>query len=165
MLDTNPRLLTRDFIGLCIGILSVVLVILIVAICKWSHCLCLKRNNDQNEVLSSILQQNISSSDSNVRRHYQNNGYPVHLQQRQQQWPPLYDNHPSSVYQHIGDSRDDVISSLQAGNSRYRINDIIAPRVTITTLPVQPSQQRVPCLSMSPQISGSSITRSTNSLK
>ncbi|CAF0770329.1 unnamed protein product [Rotaria sordida] len=140
------------------------------SICKWSHCLCLKRHNDnddQNEVLSSIIQQNTSTSDSNLRRYYQNDPYHVHPSQPQpqQQWSSFYHNHPSNVHQHISNARDDFISPLQSGNNRYRLNDIKVPRVTITTLPIQPSQQRVPCLSMSPQISGSSITRSTNSLR
>ncbi|CAF2414343.1 unnamed protein product [Rotaria sp. Silwood2] len=174
MLDISPTLLTRDFIGLCIGILSVVLVILVVAICKWSRCLCLKHHNgndDQNEAFSSILQPNISTSDLNLRRHYQNNRYHVHppppppQQQQQQQLSSLYQSHPGSIYQHINNAGDDFISPLQSSNSRYRLSDTKVPRFTITTLPIQPSQQRVPCLSMSPQISGSSITRSTNSLK
>jgi hypothetical protein len=160
-LDSSPTPLTRDFIGLCIGILSVVLVILIVAICKWSRCLCLKRSNDNeepNEVFSSILQHNTSTPHPHSR-HYQNQNH------RQQQRPTSCDQRPGNVYRHISNTRNDLISPLQSNNNGYRLNDIKVPRVTITTLPVQPTQQLVPRLSISPQVSGSSITRSTYSLK
>ena len=159
-LDLSPTPLTRDFIGLCIGILSVVLVILIVAICKWSRCLCLKShhdNDDHNEVFSSILQHNTSTPHPQLR-HNRNNNY-------RQQRSSSCDQRPGYVYRHISNTRDDYISPSQYGNNGYRLNDIKVPRVTITTLPVQPTQQLVPRLSISPQVSGSSITHSTYSLK
>jgi hypothetical protein len=152
-LDSSPTLLTRDFIGLCIGILSVVIVILIVAICKWSRCLCLKSHNgidDQNEVFSSILQHNASTPHPHARRSYNHNHH-----QPQEQRSSSCDHRPGNIYRHISNTR----------NNGYRLNDLKVPRVTITTLPVQPSQQLVPRLSISPQVSGSSITRSTYSLK
>ena len=157
-LDSSPTPLTRDFIGLCIGILSVVLVILTVAICKWSRCLCLKRSNDNdnpNEVFSSILQHNTSTP------HHQSR---FHRRQRSSSC----DQRPGYVYRPISTTRDDYISPALMGQyntNGYRLNDIKVPRVTITTLPVQPTQQLVPRLSISPQVSGSSITRSTYSLK
>jgi hypothetical protein len=161
-LDSSPTPLTRDFIGLCIGILSVVLVILIVAICKWSRCLCLKRQNDndeQNEVFTSILHHQTSTPYPNSRHHRTPN-----RQQYSRQRSSSCDQRPSHVYQPIS-TRDDHISPSQPANNIYRLNDIKVPRVTITTLPVQPTQQLVPRLSISPQVSGSSITRSTYSLK
>jgi hypothetical protein len=164
-LDSSPTPLTRDFIGLCIGILSVVLVILIVAICKWSRCLCLKRQNDtdeQNEVFSSILQHNASTPHPHSRNHRSQNRQQ---QQQSQQRSSSCDQRPGYIYRHISNTRDDYISPSQQGNNGYRLNDIKVPRVTITTLPVQPTQQLVPRLSISPQVSGSSITRSTYSLK
>jgi hypothetical protein len=162
-LDSNPTPLTRDFIGLCIGILSVVLVILIVAICKWSRCLCLKRSNDNdepNEVFSSILQHNASTPHPHTRHNRNHN----HRELRSSSC----DQRPGNIYRHISNTRDDLILPSQTGNNNnngYRLNDIKVPRVTITTLPVQPTQQLVPRLSISPQVSGSSITRSTYSLK
>jgi hypothetical protein len=159
-LDSNPTPLTRDFVGLCIGILSVVLVIFTVAICKWSRCRCLKRSNDNNvpnEVFSSILQQNTSTSHPHSQR-YQN------LNQHSQR-PSSCDHRPGNVYRHISNGRNEIISPAQPVNNGYRLNDVKAPRVTITTLAVQPSQQLVPRLSTSPQVSGSSIGRSTYSLK
>ncbi len=165
-LDSTPTPLTRDFIGLCIGILSVVLVILIVAICKWSRCLCLKRqtvNDEQNEVFSSILQHNTSTPHPYSRHHRSH--YRQQQPQQQQQRSSSCDQRPGNVYRHISNTRDDYISPSQGGYNGYRLNDIKVPRVTITTLPVQPTQQLVPRLSISPQVSGSSITRSTYSLK
>jgi hypothetical protein len=162
-LDSSPTPLTRDFIGLCIGILSVVLVILIVAICKWSRCLCLKRSNDNdnpNEVFSSILQHNASTPHPQSRYQRDHN--------RRHQRSSSCDQRPGHIYRSISNTRDDYISPSQLGhynNNGYRLNDIKVPRVTITTLPVQPTQQLVPRLSISPQVSGSSITRSTYSLK
>ncbi len=160
--DSNPAPLTRDFIGLCIGILSVVLVILIVAICKWSRCRCLKRSNDNdnpNEVFSSILQHNTSTPHPQSRHNRDNN---------RRQRSSSCDQRPGNIYRPISNTRDDYISPAQMGQyntNGYRLNDIKVPRVTITTLPVQPTQQLVPRLSISPQVSGSSITHSTYSLK
>ncbi|CAF3473896.1 unnamed protein product [Rotaria socialis] len=179
ILDISPTLLTRDFIGLCIGILSVVLVILVVVICKWSRCLCLKHNydsDDQHEVLSSILQQTASTSDSQSRRHCQNNRYSRHSlpsppppsRSLHNQWSAsssLYYSRPGSVYRQISNGRYDFIPPMEIGNNQYRINDVKVPRITITTLPIQPSQQLVPRLSISPQGSGSSITRGSDSFK
>ncbi len=160
-LDSSPTILTRDFIGLCIGILSVVIVILIVAICKWSRCLCLKShtdNDEQNEVFSSILQHNASTP---YTRHNNNNPHGLPQQQRSSSC----DHRPGNIYRHISNTRNNIISPVPPTNNGYRLNDVKVPRVTITTLPVQPSQQLVPRLSISPQVSGSSITRSTYSFK
>ena len=73
MLDPTPTLFTRDFIGLCVGVLSMVLVVLVVAICKWSRCLCLKRHathGNQNQVFPPILQERTLTPDIYLRRHY-----------------------------------------------------------------------------------------------
>ena len=161
-LESSPTPLTRDFIGLCIGILSVVLVILIVAICKWSRCRCLKQSHDpddQNDVFSSMLQPNTSTPHPYSRRH------PSHHRQSQQPRSSSCDQRPDGVYLPIRNTRDDLVSPPPPATHGYRLNDIKVPRVTITTLPVQPSQQLVPRLSISPQVSGSSISRSTYSLK
>ena len=163
-LDSSPTLLTRDFIGLCIGILCVVIVILIVAICKWSRCLCLKShhdNDEQNDVFSSILQHNASTPHTHTRSQYNHN----HHQPQQQRTSSSCDHRPGNIYRHISNTRNDLTSSVQPSTNGYRLNDVKVPRVTITTLPVQPSQQLVPRLSISPQVSGSSITRSSYSLK
>lgn len=42
--ELPPTPSTRDFIALCIVILSVLFVIFFVTVCKWSRCFCLKRN-------------------------------------------------------------------------------------------------------------------------
>jgi hypothetical protein len=163
ILDVSPTPLTRDFIGLCIGILTVVLVILIVAICKWSRCQCSKHSNDvddHNQVFSSILQQNTSTPHAHSRHQQQRQ-----RQQQHQQRSSSCDQRPGSVYQPVSHHRDELISPVQATSNNYRLTDIKVPRVTITTLPVQPSQQLVPRLSISPQVSSSSITRSTYSIK
>ncbi|UJR23387.1 hypothetical protein I4U23_026395 [Adineta vaga] len=169
-LESGPTPMTRDFIGLCIGILSVVIVILIVAICKWSRCLCLKNSNDtdeHNEVFSSILQHNASTPHrQSQQRHFNHNHHHQSQQYQQEQRTSSCDHRPSNIYQHISNTRNDAISPVQSvNNNGYRLNDLKVPRVTITTLPVQPTQQLVPRLSISPQVSGSSITRSSYSLK
>ena len=154
--DSSQSPITRDFIGLCIGILSVVLVILIVAVCKWSRCLCLKRNHDndeQNEGFSSIIQPTTSTPYHHSRRHH-----------NQYQRPSACDR-AGDDYRHISSTRGGLLSPPPPPYNEYRLNNIKVPRVTITTLPVQPSQQLVPRLSISPQVSGSSITRSTYSIK
>jgi hypothetical protein len=154
-LESSPTPLTRDFVGLCIGILSVILVILTVAVCKWSRCLCLKRNHDhdeQNEGLSSVIGPTTSTPYHNSRRH------------RQSQRPSSCDR-VGDVYRHVNNTRNGLLSPPPPSYNGYRLNDVKAPRVTITTLPVQPSQQLVPRLSISPQVSGSSITRSSYSIK
>jgi len=157
--EMSPTPLTRDFIGLCIGILSVVLVILIVAICKWSRCLCLRRSNendDPNSGLSSIVQPNTSTPHpfSRHRSHYRSRSSSC-------------DQRPTGQYRYMSGAREAFPSPPQlVNNNGFRLNDIKVPRVTITTLPVQPSQQQqVPRLSISPQVSGSSIARSTYSFK
>ena len=170
VLDSNPTPLTRDFIGLCIGILSVVLVILIVAICKWSRCLCLRGSNESdhpNEVFSSILQHHTSTPYAQSRHHRDPNR---RAQRIHHQRSSSCDQRPGYVYRPVTVTRDDYISPPQFGNNNtnngYRLNDIKVPRVTITTLPVQPTQQLVPRLSISPSVSsGSSIARSTYSFK
>lgn len=169
VLESNSSPITRDFIGLCIGILSVVLVILIVAICKWSRCLCLKGSNDSdnpNEVFSSILQHHTSTPYSQSRQARDRNHRSLRIHHQRSS---SCDQRPGNIYRPVVNrSRDDYISPTQFGNNNnngYRLNDIKVPRVTITTLPVQPTQQLVPRLSISPQVSGSSIARSTYSFK
>ena len=164
ILDSSPTPLTRDFIGLCIGILSVVLVILIVAICKWSRCHCLKQSHaydDQNDIFSSVLQQNASTPHGQPQRQPNDQRRPRPSHHRSSSC----DQRPGSIYQPVGRARDDLISPVQAASNAYRLQEIKVPRVTITTLPVQPTQQLVPRLSISPQVSGSSIARSSYSLK
>lgn len=177
--DISPTLLTRDFIGLCIGIISVILVILIVAICKCSRCLCLKRRSDNtsyNDIRSSILQQTISTSDSDSQRYnrysrYYHHPIPTSLpgSQQYQRWSSTtsssYYGYPSSIYRQMSHGRNDLTPSMEIDINRHRLNDIKVPRFTITALPIQPSQQLVPRLSMSPETSGSSITRSSYSFK
>jgi len=163
-IDSSPTPLTRDFIGLCIGILSVVLVILTVAICKWSRCVCLKQSNETdepNEVFNSILQHTTSTP------YRQSRSSQSQFRTLQYQRSSSCDQRPSHLNRPVNvTSRDDYISPSQPNNfNAYRLNDIKVPRVTITTLPVQPTQQLVPRLSISPQISGSSITHSTYSFK
>ncbi len=173
VLDSSPTPLTRDFIGLCIGILSVVLVILIVAICKWSRCLCLRRQqdtDDPNEVFSSILQHNTSTPHRQSRRphnhsHHRQQQQQPYQQQSQQPRSSSCDHRPGNFFRHISETRNEHTSASQPGYNGQRLNDLKVPRVTITTLPVQPSQQLVPRLSLSPQVSGSSITRSSYSIK
>ncbi len=155
-LDTSPPPLTRDFIGLCIGILCVIAVVLLVAICKWSRCLCLKRNHDNYEQtgdLSSVIQPNTSTPHSHLQRHHNQN-------QRLSSC-----DRPDIGYRQISTTRDGLLSPPQPFYNEYRLNDVKGSRITITTLPPQPSQQRVPRLSVSPQVSGSSITHSTYSIK
>jgi hypothetical protein len=168
-LESSPTPLTRDFIGLCIGILSVVLVILVVAICKWSRCLCLRHqqdNDDPNEVFSSILQHNTSTPHRQSRRQHNQSHYRQEQEsQLQHQRSSSCDHRPGNIYRHISETRNELMSSSQPSHNAYRLNDVKVPRVTITTLPVQPSQQLVPRLSISPQVSGSSITRSSYSIK
>lgn len=164
-LETSATPLTGDFIGLCIGILSVVLVILIVAICKWSRCQCLKHQNDveeHNEVFTSILHQNASTPHPFSNHHlHQPNRHRHHHRSSS------CDQRPTALvgYQPVSTVRDDFLSPVPPAQNGYRLNDIKVPRVTITTLPVQPTQQLVPRLSISPQVSGSSIAHSTYSLK
>ena len=164
LLDSSPTPLTRDFIGLCIGILSVVLVVLIVAICKWSRCHCLKQphdHDDHNDIFSSVLQQNASTPHGHPRRHPSDN----RRQRPSQHRSSSCDQRPGSVYQPVSTGRDDLISPVAPSSNAYRLQEIKVPRVTITALPVQPTQQLVPRLSISPQVSGSSIARSSYSLK
>ncbi len=147
--DSSPAPLTRDFIGLCIGILSVVIVILIVAVCKWSRCLCLKQNHndyDQTEGLTAVIGQNSSVPRPSQQRH-----------PGQNQQLSSYD-HPSTVPPSRSTARDGLLLSPQRAYNGRQPNDLKVPRVTITALSVQPSQQLVPRLSISPQVSASSIT-------
>lgn len=141
-LDISPTQITRDFVGLSIGILTVVIVILVIAICKWSRCLCLKsksRDDQQNENLSSLIFTDPTPS----------NRHPSQCQQT------------SNPYQYTSTTRDGFLSPPPANFNGHRTNDVKLPHITITTLPVQPSQQIVPRLSISPQVSGSSIAHST----
>lgn len=164
--DTAPSPLTRDFIGLCIGILSVVLVILTVAICKWSRFRCLNPNRhdyDQTESLTSVVDHNTAAPAAAA----------VARPSRQRHRNPT--EHRSSSCDRQGNvrsnnnnrTRDGLLSSPQPTYSGYppAPRDLKVPRVTITALSVQPSQQMVPRLSVSPQVSNSSTTQSTYSIK
>jgi hypothetical protein len=152
-LHSHPEPLTRDLIGLCIAILSIVLVIVIVAVCKWSRCLCLKQNHrdyDQAEGLTSVIYHNTSTS--RQRRRDQN--------QRLSSC-----NHPGNVYPAMSRTRDGLLSSSQLTYNENQRHDLKVPRAMITILSVLPSQQLVPRLSISPQVSSSSITPSSYSIK
>ncbi len=159
-LDSHPEPLSRDFIGLCIGILSLVLVILIVVVCKWSRCRCFKKNHhehDQVEGLTSVVDHNTSAPrPTRQRRRDQNQRLSASC------------THPvNNVYPPTNRTRNsNSLLSSQPTYNEYQSNDgKVVPRVTITTLAVQPSQQLVPRLSISPQVSDSSITRSSYSIK
>lgn len=157
--DSTPSPITRDFIGLCIGVLCVVIVILTVAICKWSRCQCLNQNhhdNDQTESLTSVIDHRTAVAA----------GRPPSRQ------PHRSPNQRSSSCDRLGNGqsnrnrmRDGLLSSPQPTYNGYPPRDIVVPRVTITTLSVQPAQQMVPRLSISPQVSNSSTTQSTYSIK
>jgi len=154
-LDSSSTPLTLDFIGLCIGVLTVILVILIVAVCKWSNCLCLKRNpnnNDQNEALTSVIQPSTSTP------------YHNHQRFRSQNQRLSSCDHPGNVHPSTSTTRDGLLSPQTCCNG-YHPNDVKVSRVTIRTLPIQTSQQLVPRLSISPQVSSSSITHNTYSIK
>ena len=138
-LDSTSTPITRDYIGLCIGILTVVLVILLVAICKWSRCLCLKRS-----ARDDLLDEGLSSV----------------LHSHPQQPRPSSCSRSGTTHQ-----RNGLLSPPQPTYNVGRPTDVKVPRVTITRLAVQPSQQLVPRLSMSPQESSSSIVRSFTSIK
>ena len=156
-LDSYPEPLTRDFIGLCIGILSLVLVILIVVVCKWSRCRCLKKNHhEHDEDLTSVINHNTSAF------------RPARQRQRDEnQRSSVSCNHPGNGYPPTNRTRNgNSLLSAQSTYNESQSKDLkVVPRVTITTLPVQPSQQQVPRLSISPQVSESSITRSSCSIK
>jgi len=154
-LDSSPTPLALDFIGLCIGVLSVILVILLVAVCKWSRCLGLKQNHnnyDQNGDLTSVIQPNTSIPYHNQQRHHNQN----------QQLSSC--DHPGNVHPPVSTTRDGLLSPQTSYNG-CRPNDVKLSRVTITTLPIQTSQQLVPRVSISSQVSSSSITRNTYSIK
>lgn len=157
--DSAPSPLTRDFIGLCIGILSVVLVILTVTICKWSRCQFLNPNRhdyDQTESLTSVVNHNTAPAAGRPSRQRQRNST--------QQRSSSCDRH-GNVRSNNNRTRDGLLSSPQPTYSGYPARDLKVPRVTITALSVQPSQQMVPRLSVSPQVSNSSTTQSTYSIK
>jgi len=152
MLDSSSTPLSRDFIGLCIGILSVVIVILTVTVCKWSRCLCLKHNHNNfnpTEGVTLVIQPNTST----LHPHQQRRRSP-------NQWLSPCDHH-GNVQPPIRTTRDGVLSSPEPPYNGSRPRDVKASRVTFATLPGQSSQQLVPRLSLSPQVSGSSITRIT----
>jgi len=154
-LDSSSTPLTLDFIGLCIGVLSVILVILIVAVCKWSRCLCLKQNHnhyDQNGDLTSVIQPNTSTPYHNHQRH------------RSQNQRLSSCHHPGNVHPPVSTTRDGLLSPQTSYNGSHP-NDVKASRVTIRTLPIQNSQQLVPRLSISSQVSNSSITHNVYSIK
>ena len=145
-LDSTSTPITRDFIGLCIGILTVVVVILIVAICKWSRCLCLKGNPHDDlpdEGLISV----------------------VHSRPHHQQHRPSSCSRSGNAHQYARGHRNGLLSPPQPTFNGGQSMDVKVPRIKITTLAVQPSQQLVPRLSMSPQDSSSSIARSSFSIK
>jgi len=151
--DPSATQFTRDFIGLCIGILSVALVILILAVCKWSRCLSLKRNYNQTEDLTAVVQ-----SSTTIPRPYRQS----HPSQNQRLSSC---DRPRNVHPSISTTRNGLLSSPQPLHNAYHPHDVKVSRVKITTLSVQTSQQLVPRLSLSPQVSSSSITRSTSSIK
>ncbi|CAF4829004.1 unnamed protein product [Rotaria sp. Silwood1] len=62
--ELPPIPITPDSIGLSIAILSVVFIIFLIAVCKWTRCLCFKlnpNNNDQTESVSSVIQSDRST--------------------------------------------------------------------------------------------------------
>lgn len=153
--DQSPTSLTRDVIGLCIGVLSVVLLIVIIALFKWSRCICLKQspnNFGTDEELTSVIQPNIT-----VPYTYRHNN-------RSQNQRVSSCNHTGNVYPTVSTTRNGLLSSPQRICLGNRPLDAKVSLVTTTSLSVQTSQQLVPRLSISPQMSGSSITRSINSI-
>lgn len=153
--DSSPTPLTRDIIGLCIGVLSIVLLILIIAICKWSRCECLKQyrhNMDQHEDLTSVILPN-STVPYSYRQHNHNRNQRISTC-----------NHSRNVHPTVITTRNGLLSSPPPFCNGARPHDTKVSHVTITSFSVQTSQQLVPRLSLSPQISGSSITHSINSI-
>jgi hypothetical protein len=158
-LDSSTTPLTRDFIGLCIGILVVVLALLIVALCTWARCLYVKNNDHHdihNEILSSVIQADVSTSHRYSRsRHH-------HHHERSSSCHRINNTNP-----HASSIRDGFLSPPVAQQPYYvcRANDSKGQRGTTKILAVQPCQQLVPRLSISPQESSSSIATSACSIK
>ena len=133
------------------------MVILIVVVCKWSRCSFLKRNQEidnETERLSEIVQQTDPrrSSHSQQRSTSQNRRSSA--------------ARPSNLAnQYVNTTRHGLLSPPQPAYHGQQSKTTKVPRVTITTLPVQSSQQLVPRLSISPQVSSSSITHNIYSIK
>ncbi|CAF1184413.1 unnamed protein product [Adineta ricciae] len=155
--DTSSTTLSRDLVGICVGVISVAMVILIVVVCKWSRCSFLKRNQEidnETERLSEIVQQTDPrrSSHSQQRSTGQNRRSSA--------------ARPSNINnQYVNTTRHGLLSPPQPASHGQQSKTTKVPRVTITTLPVQSSQQLVPRLSISPQVSSSSITHNNYSIK
>ncbi|CAF0832563.1 unnamed protein product [Didymodactylos carnosus] len=128
--DVSSAIQTKDFIALSIGVISVLLVILVVVICKWSEWSCLKKRNNTHHL---ILPPASSTTATSTPRH----------------------NQESDILRRS-------FHSVQNHNYRspptFRLDSIIPPQIPMkmTTLNVQPHV--VPRISISPQISGSSLT-------
>lgn len=151
--DATPMPLSRDFIGLCIGILSVVVIVMIVALCKWSRCRCLKRNlagHDPDERFSTLIPPSTPTTHLHSRR------------------PTVQSRRFSSAYpaeRHANGTRHSALTPGEHPYGNRRSVDVKAPRVTIKVVPVQSSQQLVPRLSTSPQVSNSSMIHNVYSMK
>jgi len=148
IVDSTSTFLTRDLIGLFIGIVSVVLVILTVTICKWSRCFHLNENQShphEAEGLTSVT----SVSSSNVQSRNKNQRIPS----------------SDYGYSSTKSTKDSVLAKYQSSLNAQPISDTKVPRVTITALTVPSNTQLVPRLSLSPQASGSSISHSSYSIQ
>lgn len=163
--DGSQTPVTRDFIALCIGILTIVIVILLIALCKWSRCLCLKENLDEDlesgsfsTMNTSVNGRSSSRSSSNHQRHHHRHHHHHHSSGCQTC------SNDQNRYQTT--TRSGLLSPPSPFNYGHNnSHDFKLPRVTITVAPTLNSQQLVPRLSISPQSSTSSINQNTGSSK
>ncbi|CAF0788776.1 unnamed protein product [Didymodactylos carnosus] len=127
--DFSSTIQTKDFIGLTIGIILVLFVILMVVICKWSQCSCLKkRNNAHHSILPPASTTTTTST-------------------------PLHHQESDMLRRSFNTAHNQNYSS-----PRFRLDNIVPPQVPLKTATLHIQPHVVPRISISPQVSGSSLT-------
>ena len=153
--DGSQTSTTRDFVALCISLVTVALVILVIILCKWSHRLCFNSsstNRSENGTTTTV--STLSSRGSGSRPHHNRRRPSATCQNR------------STDPNHNGiNVRDGFLSPPAPLHYPPYPQETKSARLIVTVVPSQSSQQVVPRLSISPHGSSSSLTRNSYNFK
>ncbi|CAF4933258.1 unnamed protein product, partial [Rotaria magnacalcarata] len=106
---------TRDFIALCLIILTILLIIFFATICKWSRCPFLKPNldnYDRNSSGSPAIQHDSSTSNSNGQ------DWPIQIQL------PISCDHMDDMNRYLCTTKDGLLSPPSSSYTRQQCNDV-----------------------------------------
>ncbi|CAF3337068.1 unnamed protein product [Rotaria socialis] len=106
---------TRDFVALCLVVLTILFTIFFAIICKWSRCPFLKPildNSDRIPSDSLAIQYDRSTSNSNAH------GRPIHIQQ------PVSCDHMDDKNRYLCTTKDGLLSPPSSSYTKQQCNDV-----------------------------------------